>query len=497
MSNTQAPAQPRPKFDPENPDKTTTRRCRSLTVAGIQCKQAAMNGFDYCVAHFRRGPVAFEKGLPFPIPLLEDASAVRLTCTKIAHGILNELIPPERANPALRACKIAAFTLPRPARSKTEAAPDEAISNYWADEYGDWIGPREAYLGPTGTFAPQWSVSKYIYEQQCEQAGKPKPKCAADFPPEGWLTEEEIKEQQTDEGIHAMMKRYEKKLAEIERQRAVIEAEETKAALDAGLPDPHAKPKSSNPNCPYGITWCKGLRHRHHCGFCSGFTKMKLSDPRYPGDEAVARVATLREFLAEKKQKEEQAAAAPSTGQPASPAKEESQPSARTAAEALTAATDLTSEPQTGASSVCPPLPDTNSAPDPQDSPEPNEKISALPPLPLTNNEADPQDPPEHNGQISALHSSAAVEERAFRPASAASIEARASAPERPAPEPGLDLEAVAETRSTATGPHFVVESVNIANPLIAGPQKSVAREKQTLSPPKAKTGRCRDRCAG
>ena len=83
---TQKPKKP---FDPDNPDMTTPRRCRSLKVNGHQCRQSAMKGFDYCIAHFERGPRTLAKPGRIVVPLLEDHSAVQLMCTKIMSGALN------------------------------------------------------------------------------------------------------------------------------------------------------------------------------------------------------------------------------------------------------------------------------------------------------------------------------------------------------------------------------------------------------------------------
>jgi hypothetical protein len=54
-TSTEATQKPKP-FDPNNPDMTTPRRCRALTVKGIQCNQSAMKAYDYCIAHFERSP---------------------------------------------------------------------------------------------------------------------------------------------------------------------------------------------------------------------------------------------------------------------------------------------------------------------------------------------------------------------------------------------------------------------------------------------------------
>jgi hypothetical protein len=192
-TETQKPKKP---FDPDNPDMTTPRRCRSLTVKGIQCNQSAMKGFDYCIAHFERSPRKLAKPGHIAVPLLEDHSAISLMCTKILSGLLNQELDPAIARPATSVLKVASFSLPKPPRARASDKPEpaqESVHNYSMDEEGNWIGPREAYRGPNNTFEPQWSAAKYMYEQQCKRYGMPLPESAADFPDCGWLTEEEIK----------------------------------------------------------------------------------------------------------------------------------------------------------------------------------------------------------------------------------------------------------------------------------------------------------------
>jgi hypothetical protein len=195
-STTTETQKPKKPFDPDNPDMTTPRRCRSLTVKGIQCNQSAMKGQDYCIAHFERSPRKLAKPGHIIVPLLEDHSAITLMCTKIVSALLNGEIDPAIARPATSALKVASFSLPKPPRMKASDKPEpiqEAVHNYSMDEEGNWIGPREAYRGPNNTFEPQWSAAKYMYEQQCKRYGMPLPESAADFPDCGWLTEEEIK----------------------------------------------------------------------------------------------------------------------------------------------------------------------------------------------------------------------------------------------------------------------------------------------------------------
>ena len=275
-ATTAAPESPKP-FDPLHPDMTTIRRCRSLTIHGIQCRQSALRGGDYCVRHFNRGPVEFSTRGRITIPLLEDHSSVQLVCTRIAHAALNDEIKPENARIALSACKIAAITLPRPPRLSAADKPESSPSECYTDEEGSWIGPREPYRGPSGTFEPQWSVSKYMYEQQCEKLGKPKPTCAADFPASGWLTEAEITEDPHDFAV-----RYNARIDELtkqkkaEEERAAALAKQQKAADGSSAGD--AEPAAPNAERP---CWCGGPDSEFPCHICRA-KKARSTPPEAP-----------------------------------------------------------------------------------------------------------------------------------------------------------------------------------------------------------------------
>ncbi len=350
-----AAAAPQPSTTGSENPVTSPRQCRYIKAGGEQCRNRAPMGDHYCHHHKYNiyptltGVKGYDRVL-----FLEDTTSIQLILSQLMQGLLDHTIESRTANSMFYGASIAAslvrhdFERERWLHATKQPIPESVIETETVDS--QVLAPDQPYLGPTGNFKPQWSMSKYLYEQECEQAGKPTPQYASEFPPEGWLTAAEIEEQQTDDGARALMQRYEKKLAELKKHRAAIEAQETAAALAAGLPDPHARPKSTNPKCPFGITWCQGLRHHHHCGFCSGFTKMKISDARYPGDEAVARVATVREFLQEKKQKEESAG----VPHPCSPVvgekggKEESQPAPST--------TEPTPQPQLRVPHPCSPV---------------------------------------------------------------------------------------------------------------------------------------------
>jgi hypothetical protein len=235
-------------FDPDNPDMTTPRRCRSLKVNGHQCRQSAMKGFDYCIAHFERSPRTLAKPGRIVVPLLEDHSAIQLMCTKIMSSALNHELDPIDGRLALAAAKIAAFTLPRPPRMKESDKPapaEESVFDFLVDEEGNWIGPRQAYRGPNNTFEPQWSAAKYMFERDCIRYGTPLPESAADFPECGWLTEAEMKEDPREWTVR-QNRRLDAVLAEakkVEAARAKVRDEKKQQADKAAGIEPVPAPK--------------------------------------------------------------------------------------------------------------------------------------------------------------------------------------------------------------------------------------------------------------
>jgi hypothetical protein len=188
---------PKKKFDPEKPDPDTIRACRSLTVRGIPCRQRTVKGTDFCVKHFDRNKVTLSTGDRVAVPLLEDDSAIQLMLTKILSGLLNGEIAGPIASKSIYCCQVAHSNIKRAERQKSGDMPapvPEPVAELHLDYAGNLIGPREQYRGPTGTFEPQWSFSKFMYEKECDELGQIRPTCAADFPASGWLTEEEMKE---------------------------------------------------------------------------------------------------------------------------------------------------------------------------------------------------------------------------------------------------------------------------------------------------------------
>jgi hypothetical protein len=275
---------------PEAPTPTAPkpkRRCRSLRTNGTQCNSWTLgdNG-DFCYTHSHyRHPECPRKGSKIVMPLLEDHSAIQLVLSQLSHGIFSGALDNASARTLAYVCQVAAFTLPRPATPNAKsAAPanlQEPVADVVTTPDGEHLAPIEKYQGPTGTFEPQWSFSKYLYEKQCEELGQPKPTCAADYPASGWLTEEEMKEDPEE-----WIKRTHAHKLELYKADDARKAQETAAALAAGLPDPHLKRK--NPVCPFDTYWCDGPKHSHKCAYCAGEMKMDPSDPLYPGDQVIA-----------------------------------------------------------------------------------------------------------------------------------------------------------------------------------------------------------------
>jgi hypothetical protein len=285
MPDPQTASEPELLFDPYNPHRNIVRLCASLTVDGVPCKQAALRGQNYCVAHIDRQPRAFEEPGHIVIPLLEDHSAIRLTCTKVAHSVANERMKPDAANQVLHACKIAASTLPRPARLQPSDRPQprrEAALSV-VDECGTWIAPCEPFLSPSG------EMTKYD-ELDARWTRKQQPANKAELDPAAALTN-----------------RYKQLIVELNRQRIAREKEESAAALAAGLPDPHAEFRFRySDDCPFGTAWCNGPWHDHHCDFCRGKRQLSPTDPRHPGDETAALAIALSKHVRKNQQQPKQ-----------------------------------------------------------------------------------------------------------------------------------------------------------------------------------------------
>lgn len=211
------------------------RLCRHLTVNGRQCQQNARRDGQFCVAHEKhRHPVCPQKGGKIVVPLLEDVSAIQLVASQVAHGLFTETLDPWRAGKILYACQVAAMTVPRPGRLKTEPVEDPGpVAEVFTDLNGELLGPDLPWLGSNGRFEPTWSHDKMLYEQECERLGKPKPTCPADMPPEGWLTPEEQALPDGDTSGFWSLKLLERRIQEDQRGN-LPPLEERKCSYDWG-----------------------------------------------------------------------------------------------------------------------------------------------------------------------------------------------------------------------------------------------------------------------
>jgi hypothetical protein len=225
-------AEPKSEPQPQNPLKTP-RQCRYIRTGGDQCRGRALTGNHYCHSHKQNRQPTFAgvKGYD-RVAFLEDHASIELVTSQIMQGLLDRTVEPDRARAAASLLTVSNTTVrDRLAHERwllrnKLPLPEQVEETIRLD--CDELAPEKEYRGPTGTFEPQWSVSKYIYEQQCEQAGKPSPTCAADFPASGWLTEDEIKETPAD-----FAARYEARIAELKRQRKEEDQAEAAAAAHA------------------------------------------------------------------------------------------------------------------------------------------------------------------------------------------------------------------------------------------------------------------------
>ncbi len=148
MSDTTASTIP---STPGETDRNVAYYCRHLTTKGVQCRQASLNGRNFCYAHRNRN-LAFGHG-SVKVPLLEDSASIQLMLTKILHAILNDHLNGVLASKAVYCCQVAASTLPRPVAyrprlgEKLPAEPLAAMEIYM-DPQENLMGPLEEYPLP-------------------------------------------------------------------------------------------------------------------------------------------------------------------------------------------------------------------------------------------------------------------------------------------------------------------------------------------------------------
>lgn len=173
-------------------------RCRALLVSGAQCRNRAQRGKDLCFPHANYRFPTLPESSPVRVPLMEDVSSIQLVLSQVMHSLLSHGIDAKDARTAFYGCQVASSLLrvqsALKARPETPAAVEEPAIDVEQDEAGMPLGPRQPYRGPTGEFKPSWSFAKFMYEDHCKRFGLPVPTCAEEYPPEGWLTEEESRQ---------------------------------------------------------------------------------------------------------------------------------------------------------------------------------------------------------------------------------------------------------------------------------------------------------------
>jgi hypothetical protein len=227
-----------------------------------------MKGHYYCWHHRWHGKPQFAGLKGFDrTPLLEDTASIQDIVSRTMQGLLEGKLSENGARVAFYGAAVANAVLRTDLQRRRFLAehgqnPEESVAEA-TNLDSDPLAPAQQYRGPDNQFEPSWSFSKYRYEEECKRLGKALPQSAADMPISGWITEEE-----EDEEVATWAKRYEDKIAAMKETIRQREAEESAAALAAGLPDPHPKPRSTD--CPYGIDWCAGYRGDHRCTYCKG-----------------------------------------------------------------------------------------------------------------------------------------------------------------------------------------------------------------------------------
>ena len=223
-----------PQTEPAPQKPAFRHQCRFIKTDGLRCNGPALDGKDLCWHHDQHDRPRLT-GVPRydRIPFLEDPTSIQLCVSQTIQGVMDGVCSDSRARTIFYGCAVAGQTLRlQLAReqflaSHNRPAP-EPVSDV-VDTPNAFLAPDQKYVGPTGTFEPQWSMSKYRYEKECERLGKPKPTCADDFPASGWLTEEEIKEDPND-----FCDRYEARIRDLREQKEQREATEKQQCDPSG-----------------------------------------------------------------------------------------------------------------------------------------------------------------------------------------------------------------------------------------------------------------------
>jgi len=246
--------EPTPAAEPQpaNPMRKQ-RQCRYIKTSGEQCRAQAMTGNHYCYSHKynRRPTFTGVKGYD-RVAFLEDAASIQLALSQTMQGLLDRDLDHNTARAVFYGCAVASglvrldFVRERWLTENKQPIPGQ-VTETSKSEDSEPLAPEHEYRGPSGVFEPQWSFSKYLYEQQCEEMGQPKPTCAADFPASGWLTDDEVAEDPED-----FAKRYRTRKLKLSEQAQAAKATPASAADSvpnsaAGSAQNHPEPSTAQP----------------------------------------------------------------------------------------------------------------------------------------------------------------------------------------------------------------------------------------------------------
>jgi len=127
-------------FDPDRAQPVPARRprCRALTVDGHRCKNYVVGGLHLCYCHYRNRRPALPEPSQVSVPLLNDHASIQLVATQVVQGLLSLRLDPIRARSVLAGLRIAALTLPRPARPRVPEPVEDTVFRIGLDN-GDFI----------------------------------------------------------------------------------------------------------------------------------------------------------------------------------------------------------------------------------------------------------------------------------------------------------------------------------------------------------------------
>ena len=235
--------EPNPSAEKDQP-LLPKQRCRHIKTGGEQCRSLAMTGNHYCWHHrwYRKPHYAGVKGYD-RVAFLEDVASVQLILSQGMQGLIDCTIDPTRARTLFYGCQVASGLVRLDMShqrwlAETKQQPEEPVREATNIDT-DPLAPPQEYRGPDGQFEPYWSFSKYMYEQQCEEAGRPKPTCPADMPASGWMDEEEYFEDPAE-----WNQRYDEKVKAARKQAATRTEESAEQEKEAPRRDEEGTPNA-------------------------------------------------------------------------------------------------------------------------------------------------------------------------------------------------------------------------------------------------------------